>query len=655
MNQLPYNDTNEDLTDTRKILLVGQANVGKSVVFNSLTGRYVTVSNYPGTTVEIMSGKHESFLVVDTPGISGVIPRSEDEKIAFEMVAFASDEDILVHVVDAKNLKRSLLLSLTFAEAGLPMVIDLNMIDEAERIGLTIDEKRLEELLGCPVVKTAAIYSRGMDDLKQAIKRAVRPKIRVAYDPKIEAAITEIEKMLPEKYGNRKRFVAVTLLTSNLAAVDDWLKEVSTEVRREIKRIILKTQSQFGEPLSMEIIQARTTLVERLYREVVKGAVLSRRLIMAVGDPAFHPVLGYLLLLGVLYLMYQFVGVFAAGKLVDYLEGVVFGKWLLPWLSDLFQLLPGKLIYELFMGEYGLISMGLTYAIAIVFPIVTAFFLIFSLLEDSGYLPRLGVLLNNSFEKVGLNGKAVIPLVLGLGCGTMATLVTRVLDTKRERIIATLLLALGIPCSAQLGVILGFFSVLGFKAFIFFFFIIALQLILVGYLAARIIPGKKSAFLAELPPYRLPQPKNVIFKTYHRARWFIKEAVPLFLLGTLILFVADKTGVLSMLTDAVAPIFTGWLMLPKKTAEAFILGFLRRDYGAAGLFAMFEHGLMDKLQAFVSMIVITLFVPCLANFLVIIKERGIKTAFGIVGFVFFYAFLAGGVINWILRSLGISF
>lgn len=639
----------------RKILLVGQANVGKSVIFTSLTHRYVTVSNYPGTTVEIMSGKYKDFLVVDTPGISGVIPRSEDERIAFEMIASAGKGDILLHVADAKNLKRSLLISLTLAEAGLPMVIDLNMIDEAEKMGISVDEKRLEELLGCPVVKTAAVYGRGVEDLKQVIERAVPPKIAVVYDSKIEAAISEIEKLLPEKYRKRKRFIAVTLMSSNLAAVDEWLEDADANTRKEIKRIILKTQSQFGEPLSMLIIQARTNLVERIYRDIVRGTVFKRKVSLALGDPAFHPVIGYVMLLAVLYLMYQFVGVLAAGTVVDYLESVVFGKWFLPLLDNLFRLLPGSFLYELFMGEYGLISMGLTYAIAIVFPIVTAFFLIFSLLEDSGYLPRLGVLLNNSFEKVGLNGKAVIPLVLGLGCGTMATIVTRVLETRRERIIATLLLALGIPCSAQLGVILGFFSVLGFKALLLFFFIIGLQLALVGYLAAKIIPGKKSAFLAELPPYRLPQVKNVVFKTYHRAKWFIKEAVPLFLIGTLILFAADKVGILPLITSAVSPVVTGWLMLPEKAAEAFILGFLRRDYGAAGLFYMFQHGLMDRLQAFVSMVVITLFVPCLANFLVIIKERGTKTALAIVGFVFVYAFFAGGVINWVLRTLRVSF
>jgi len=650
-----HSEQQETIEDSRKILLVGQANVGKSVIFASLTHRYVTVSNYPGTTVEIMSGKYRGFIVVDTPGILGVIPRGEDERITFEMIATAAESDILLHVADAKNIKRSLLLSLTLAEAGLPMIMDLNMIDEAERIGISIDEKKLEELLGCPVVKTAAVFGRGIEDLKAAIEKAAPPKIAVVYDPKIEAAISEIEKLLPEKYMKRKRFVAVTLISSNLTAVDEWLKDADENARKEIKRIILRTQSQFGEPLSMMIVQARTNIVERLYREIVRGTVFARKVSLALGDPAFHPVIGYTLLIGVLYLMYQFVGVFAAGTVVDYLESVVFGEWFLPFMDKLFRLLPWSFLYELFMGEYGLISMGLTYAIAIVFPIVTAFFFMFSLLEDSGYLPRLGVLLNNSFEKIGLNGKAVIPLVLGLGCGTMATIVTRVLETRRERIIATLLLALGIPCSAQLGVILGFFSVLGFKALLLFFFIIGLQLILVGYLASKIIPGKRSAFLAELPPYRLPLVKNIVFKTYHRAKWFIKEAVPLFLIGTLILFITDKAGILPVITSAVSPIITGWLVLPEKAAEAFILGFLRRDYGAAGLFYMFQNGLMDRLQAFVSMVVITLFVPCLANFLVIIKERGTKTALAIVGFVFVYAFFAGGVINWVLRTLNLSF
>lgn len=642
---------------SRTLYLFGNANVGKSVIFSELTGKYVAISNYPGTTVEISRGKSESFEVIDTPGVSGVIPRSEDEKITFELISKAKSGDVLVHVSDAKNLKRSLLLTLTFAEAGLPMVLDLNMIDEAEKRGYEIDSQKLSQILGIPVVKTVAIESRGIKELKEAIQNATVPQIKIPYDPKIESAAAKISDLLREVYGDRARFVALTLLSANLSLTDELLKDLDVSLRRKVKECILDAQSQLSEPLSLLVIQAKNDVVERIYREAVrrKSEWKVRTFLHTMDDPAFHPIFGYLILVAVLYLMYQFVGVFAAGTLVDFIENVVFGTYILPVLKALVAQIPVPLLQDLLVGDYGLISMGLTYAVAIVFPIVTCFFLLFSLLEDSGYLPRLGVLLNRSFERLGLTGKAVVPLVLGLGCGTMAVIVTRVLETRRERILATLLLALGIPCSAQLGVIMGFFGVLGIKAFVLFVLIVALQLVLVGYLASKVIPGKKSAFLAELPPYRIPRAKNVFLKTYHRAKWFVKEALPLFIIGTLILFIADRSGVLPLFTNLVSPLIKGWLQLPEKTAESFILGFLRRDYGTAGLYVLFEKGLMDRLQAFVSMVVITLFVPCLANLLVMIKERGAKTAAAIAAFVFFYAFLAGGMVNFLLRFLNITF
>ncbi|MCX7831980.1 MAG: ferrous iron transport protein B [Actinobacteria bacterium] len=641
----------------KKLLLVGHANVGKSVIFSELTGKYVDVSNYPGTTVEISRGKFNGFELIDTPGISGVIPRSEDEKITFNFLANATPDDVLIQVCDAKNLKRSLLVTLTLAEARMPIVLDLNMFDEAEARGYRIDIERLSEILGIPVTRTVAVEGKGIEDLKNLIESAKKPSLSPVYNPLIENAIKEISSILSDIFGDRTRFVAVMLLSSNLAFVDEFLFDVDRAKRRAIKDIILKTQSQLSEPLSLVIIQTKSELAEKIFNEVVqieKQGVL-RQFRLGINDPAFHPVFGYFILAAVLFLMYQFVGKFAAGVVVDFFETKIFGQFLLPWLKKLLEGIPYPFFRDLLVGEYGLISMGLTYAFAIVFPIVTSFFIVFSILEDSGYLPRLGVLLNSTFEKIGLNGKAVVPMVLGLGCGTMATIVTRILETRRERIIATLLLALGIPCSAQLGVILGLFSAIGFKAFVLFLIVVGLQLALVGYLSSRIIPGKKSAFLAELPPYRMPALKNIYLKTLHRTKWFLKEAVPLFIIGTFILFTADKLGLLPLFTKAASPIVTGWLNLPEKAAESLVLGFLRRDYGTAGLFVLFEKGMMDKLQAFVSMVVITLFVPCIANFLVIVKERGVKVALAITLFVFSYAFFAGGIVNFLLRLFNVSF
>jgi ferrous iron transport protein B len=301
-----------------------------------------------------------------------------------------------------------------------------------------------------------------------------------------------------------------------------------------------------------------------------------------------------------------------------------------------------------------MLTMGLTYAVAIVLPIVGTFFFAFGLLEDSGYLPRLAVMANRFFRAMGLNGKAILPMVLGLGCDTMATLTARILETKKERILVTLLLALGVPCSAQIGVMVGMFAGLSMKAVLLWGGVVIGSMIFVGFLASKLIPGEKADFVMELPPLRLPTVRNIFVKTLARVEWFLKEAVPLFLLGTFFLFVLDRLGLIKGLQNIAEPIVVGFLGLPSKATEALLLGFLRRDYGAAGFFVMAKAGELDAIQIVVSLVTITLFVPCLANFFMIIKERGIGQALSMAAFIFPFAFLVGGGLNYFLRFVGVS-
>ena len=297
--------------------------------------------------------------------------------------------------------------------------------------------------------------------------------------------------------------------------------------------------------------------------------------------------------------------------------------------------------------------MALTYALAIVLPIVGAFFIVFGFMEDSGYLPRLSVMLDRAFRKFGLNGKAVLPMVLGLGCGTMAAMGSRILESKKERLIAVLLLSLTIPCSAQIGVILGLLSGLSYKATLIWLLSITLSLTFVGYLASKIIPGTASCFVMEIPPLRKPELSNILLKVKMRVAWYFKEAVPLFILGTLILFAADKLNLIKAAERIASPVISGLLGLPAMATESFILGFLRRDYGAAGLFMLTKDGFMDPRQVVVSIIAITLFVPCIAQSFMVIKEQGYKIAFMIFAFVSVYALLFAGLVNFILRTFSI--
>ena len=376
---------------------------------------------------------------------------------------------------------------------------------------------------------------------------------------------------------------------------------------------------------------------------------------MTIVRVLFGLVLASLFITAVLYATYLFVGVFGAQTLVGALEEQVFNGFINPAATLVAGYIPTPLIRDLLVGKYGLITMGLTYAMAIVLPVVTTFFLMFGFLEDSGYIPRLAIFSDRLFRSMGLNGKAVLPMVLGLGCDTMATMTTRILGTPKERLIAITLLALGVPCSAQLATIMGILGGISVWALLLLFGVVLSQMVLVGFLAARALPGDRSDFILELPPIRLPRLRNLATKTALRVRWYLGEAVPLFLVGTALLFLFDRIGVLDVLTNAARPVVTGALGLPSESAGVFVMGFLRRDYGAAGLFKMAQDGSLSAVQSVIALTVMTLFVPCVANLLMIVRERGVRTGMAILGAVTVIAIGTGAVLNFALTMLRITF
>jgi ferrous iron transport protein B len=367
-----------------------------------------------------------------------------------------------------------------------------------------------------------------------------------------------------------------------------------------------------------------------------------------------NPVTGIPILLVVLYFgLYQFVGVLGAGTLVDFIEGTVFGKWINPWITDLtVSLIPFNVLQDFFVGEYGIITLGLTYAFALIFPIVGTFFIVFSIIEDSGYLPRLAMLIDRVFKKIGLNGRAVIPVVLGFGCDTMATIVTRTQETKRERVITTFLLALAIPCSAQLGVI---FAILSGNVLALFIWggVVLLVFLLVGYLAAKVIPGERASFYMEVPPLRLPKISNVLTKTYTRLQWYLIEVLPIFILASILLWAGELTGILALVSRGLEPLVE-FIGLPSEAAVVFLYGFFRRDFGAAGLYDLQSSGIILGVPLVVAAVTLTLFIPCIAQFSVMLKERGIKTALAIALFILPFAFFVGFILNLVLTTLGVS-
>jgi ferrous iron transport protein B len=640
-----------------KVILIGNPNVGKSVIFNYLTGKYVTVSNYPGTTVEVamgtMAAKGKRFQVVDTPGVNSLIPMSEDERVTRDILLNEPQRHLL-QVIDAKNLRRGLLISLQLVEMGLPFILILNMWDEAKSRGIEIQTQILSKILGATVFKTVATRRKGVEKIKENLDVKPPSSISVVYPEAIENSALRITALLPEAPIS-KRSLALMLLAGD-ESLAEWLhKNLLKEIILQIEKIRQETQAYFAEPIGSLINQARLRRADELLSQVMKISGQAPQTVAAfLGELSIHPFWGIPILLLVLWLTYQFVGVFGAQTSVKFLEETVFGKWFLPPITYLVhRFIPIPVLQELLIGPYGVLTMAFTYAIAIVLPIVGCFFLVFGFMEDSGYLPRLAVMTNKIFKKMGLNGKAVLPMVLGLGCDTMATMTTRILDTEKDRTIVTLLLALGVPCSAQLGVILGMFANLPIVYLLIWIFVLAGILVLVGYLAARVLPGEGSDFILEIPPLRIPQLSNIAVKTLARIEWYLKEAVPLFILGTLILFVLHKTKVLIFLERLATPLIVHFLGLPAKVTEAFIIGFLRRDYGAAGLFVLAKEGQLNFHQILVSLVTITLFIPCIAQFFMMIKERGLKKTLWMSAVIFPIAFGVGGVLNFLLKWIGI--
>jgi len=647
--------------ESARLLLVGNPNVGKSAIFGELTGRYVTVSNYPGTTVEVTNGSAtlggRRWEVVDTPGINTLIPQSEDEQVSRDIL-LNDRQEVVLQVGDMKNLRRVLLVTLQLAEMQVPFLLDLNMLDEARTAGITVDTARLSSIIGVPVVATVATRKKGLSSLVEAIASADRSGWQCVYPPSIERAAKEVELMLPEELSISRRSLALMLLAGDETLLP-WLKEHvdSADIKR-LDEIILRLSREFAAGPRIAINRTRMATVDRVLAEVfdVRAPSAAPAWLTTIGDLSTHPIWGIPFLLVTLVIAFFMVGVVGAGMLVDWFEGVFFEAWLNPLATSVVDtILPIPLVHDLLVGEYGLITMALTYAVAIVLPIVGTFFIFFSILEDSGYMPRLAVMANRILRKMGLSGKAVLPLTLGLGCDTMATMTARIMETKKERVIVTLLLALAVPCSAQLGVILGMLGGLGPVSMAIWIVLEIGVIFFVGWLFSRLYPGDRSDFLLELPPIRVPRIGNILVKTLARIEWYLKEAVPLFIIGTFILFVLDRLNLLVVVERIASPVIQSALGLPAEATQAFLIGFLRRDYGAAGLFDLFQGGDLDPIQALVSLIVITLFMPCIANLLMIIKERGLKTALWMSAFIMPFALVVGTLMNFLLRLFGNGF
>jgi ferrous iron transport protein B len=495
--------------------------------------------------------------------------------------------------------------------------------------------------------------AKAIGELTNSLGHAQPPQALLRYDAEIEKAIGQaaaaIRRVAPHPQL-AARGLAILYLGGD-TEVTGWLAEKAGADFAELVALRQKAEQAGKGKLATQLARERTEAADALATSAIRRAARSSPLLsQRIGQYVVDPLWGVPILLGMLFLVYEFVGVFGATTLVGLLEKDLFEGILNPAFSHFVTAAVNvPWVTELLVGKYGLWTMGMTYALALILPIVSTFFFAFGVLEDSGYLPRLTVIANRLFALIGLNGRAVLPMVLGLGCVTMATLTTRILHSQRERMITIFLLALAIPCSAQLGVVLGMLGGVSFTAVLIWALAMLMILMLAGFLAAKLIPGRRIPLVTELPPMRLPILGNVFKKTGGRLKWYLIEVIPLFLLGTFIMFALDKTGALPFIIRAGEPLVSGWLGLPKEASAAFVMGFLRRDFGATGLFAMADT--LSPIQAVVGMITITLFIPCFASLMMMVKEQGSKVALTMVAVIVPFAFLIGGLFNIVLHAI----
>ncbi len=577
---------------TETIALAGNPNVGKSVVFNALTGLYTNVSNFPGTTVGIPSGMMEgNRLLKDTPGVYGISKFSEEEMVA-EKAILAADK--VINVMSALSLERDIFLTQHVIDYQKPMVVVLNQMDEAEKNGVIIDIPKLEALLGVPVIPTVAVTGEGLNQIIPTLSQArVGNPMPDCPDPEQLKALEDNPVQRLHIYGLRRQYINALV----------------------------------HQVLSNNEAKKQTFSFSRL-----------------LGKLLLNPVVGAISGLMAMVALYQIVGIWISVNLVDITEKKLMLGYIVPGIQALFSSFLPKTsaLYTILAGEFGVFTMSIQYIFGVLFPLILGFYIYISILEDCGYLPRIAVLCDGLLTKIGLNGRAVIPIILGFGCVTMATVSTRVLTSERERTIASTILAITIPCSAQIAVIVALMAMAGgLKAWAVFIGVLSLVLIVMGTALNKLLPGKSTSLILDLPPMRVPSLKNIARKTWVRTMVFLKEASPLFILGSLLVSVMQVTGLLGLSERLLAPLTVDLLHLPTQTAQIFIMGMVRRDFGGAGLYFLAHQ--LSATQILTALITIALFVPCIASFTVIAKERGTRESVMLLAGSWLIAFAVGAL------------
>jgi ferrous iron transport protein B len=568
----------------KKILLMGNPNVGKSVIFSRLTGVNVIASNYPGTTVEYTKGYmrwgEEKVEVIDVPGTYTLEPILPAEEVAVKMLGqeIEEKESVVIDIVDATNLERNLNLTLQLLKKDIPVIVVLNLWDEAGHIGVSIDVEKLQTILGVPVVPTVSITGEGIKKLVEKLPKAKKGD----YD-----------------FENAER----------------W---------HEIGRIVEKVQ----------VIKHRHhTFLERL------------------GDFTVRPLSGIPTAIAILFGTFKVIRFFGEG-LINNLLNPFFNSFYLPLITKAVDtFLPMKFIHNLLLGttsdplgSFGVLTAGLYIPFVVVLPYLFSFYLVLSFLEDLGYLPRLAVLLDNLFHRLGLHGYSSIPVILGLGCKVPAILATRILETRREKIIAIALILMSAPCMPQTAMIVSIITPYGGNYLILIFGLLFMVAVITSFILNKLLKGETPELLIEIPPYRVPQLSILFKKVWLRLSSFILVAVPLILLGIFLINILDLMGAIAFASQTLGRPLTFILGLPPETIFVIVTGFLRKDISIALLSPL--H--LTPQHLVVACIFLVLYLPCASTFFVMARELGLRSALKLVAILFASGLLVGGILNLIL-------
>jgi len=572
----------------KKIYLIGNPNVGKSVIFSRLTGVHVISSNYPGTTVEISKSylqlDADKIEIVDLPGTYSLEPTSSAEEVAVSLLKeHPKNEIAVINILDSTNLERNLLLTLGLIEEGYPVIVCLNMCDEAGHRGVTIDIKKLESILRVPVVSTCAVTGIG-----------------------VKSMIERIKETTPVARGR-------------LNHEDRW---------KEIGRIVEQIQ--------------RLEHRHHSLREILE-------------DASIQPFTGLIMACGVVYASFKFVR-FIGEAIINKITDPVFLNLYQPILEKMtfywqekgfwFHLLIGDLINGKidFKQSLGVLTTAPYIEFGMVLPYVISFYFVLSLLEDIGYLPRLAILLDNILHRLGLHGYAIIPVLLGFGCNVPGILSTRVLESKRERFIASTIISIGVPCVPLQAMIFGLLGAFGGYYVGGVYLVLFCLIIILGVILNRAMPGYSPEFLLEIPSYRFPPLLMLGRKLYFRVKGFLIEAVPIVLIGVLFINIFLYFRLFDIITNIFAPLIKGVFGLPKEAIVALVIGFLRKDV-AVGLLMPLS---LSAKQLFIAATLLAISFPCVATFIVLWKELGLNDLIKSALIMITVSIIVGGLLNFVI-------